>query len=460
MREPHFLAPTFTAAGTAVCGICAGLLFGVGYWEIALALTVVSVYLARQSTRRAQAVRENLVFLREAIASLPDGSLPGMSTAPGVEITRLAAALDEMNTRVRDTQGKLEHDRDRLRAVFTSMRDAVIALGKTGKVALINPVAEHLFDIKAEDVVGKSVLEVIRHHQLARAMHTTMQSGTPATLEFETFEVPPRHFQAEVAPVHTARGELSGAVAVLHNVTELRRLERVRSEFVANVSHELRTPITSIKGFLETLLDGAMNDPDNCRHFLSILSDEADRLANLVNDLLDLSRLEEDHAPLQTEVVELYAESQRSLELVTPIARDKDLSVSMQVAPELFVVANQGMLRQALINLLDNAIKYTPSGGRVWIEGKPSPDGRRALISVCDTGPGIPSQHLERLFERFYRVDKARSRAVGGTGLGLSIVRHIVERHGGKVWAESTLGRGSKFTISLPRYEDIETSQQ
>jgi two-component system phosphate regulon sensor histidine kinase PhoR len=132
----------------------------------------------------------------------------------------------------------------------------------------------------------------------------------------------------------------------------------------------------------------------------------------------------------------------------------------MQVAPELFVVANQGMLRQALINLLDNAIKYTPSGGRVWIEGHPSPDGRRALISVCDTGPGIPSQHLERLFERFYRVDKARSRAVGGTGLGLSIVRHIVERHGGKVWAESTLGRGSKFTISLPRYEDIETSQQ
>lgn len=451
MREPRFLAPVISIIGAAVAALLTGLLVGLGYWLTALAPALAAFYLAWQAVRRAQAVRAGIAMLREATAQLPEGDLPGMSTAPGVDLARLAAALDEMNSRVREQLGKLEHDRDRLGAVFTSMRDAVIALGKTGRIALINPVAERLFEVRADEVVGKSVLVVIRHHDLAKAMHTTMERGTPATLEFETFEVPPRHFQAEVAPVHSVRGELSGAVAVLHDVTELRRLERVRTEFVANVSHELRTPITSIKGFLETLLDGAMNDPDTCRHFLTVLSDEADRLTHLVNDLLDLSRLEEDLSTPVMEILDLQAEAEWAIELMAPLAHEKGLSIEQTITDPLLVPAQQEMLRQALINLLDNAIKYTPAGGRVWIEGTASNDGSQALISICDTGPGIPSEHLGRLFERFYRVDKARSRAVGGTGLGLSIVKHIVERHGGKVWAESKLGKGSRFTISLPR---------
>lgn len=451
MREPRFLAPVISIIGAAVAALLTGLLVGLGYWLTALAPALAAFYLAWQAVRRAQAVRAGIAMLREATAQLPEGDLPGMSTAPGVDLARLAAALDEMNSRVREQLGKLEHDRDRLGAVFTSMRDAVIALGKTGRIALINPVAERLFEVRADEVVGKSVLVVIRHHDLAKAMHTTMERGIPATLEFETFEVPPRHFQAEVAPVHSVRGELSGAVAVLHDVTELRRLERVRTEFVANVSHELRTPITSIKGFLETLLDGAMNDPDTCRHFLTVLSDEADRLTHLVNDLLDLSRLEEDLSTPVMEILDLQAEAEWAIELMAPLAHEKGLSIEQTITDPLLVPAQQEMLRQALINLLDNAIKYTPAGGRVWIEGTASNDGSQALISICDTGPGIPSEHLGRLFERFYRVDKARSRAVGGTGLGLSIVKHIVERHGGKVWAESKLGKGSRFTISLPR---------
>jgi two-component system phosphate regulon sensor histidine kinase PhoR len=453
MREPNFLPPIPTAIGITCASLLTGVLITLGLWEMALPVAILAGYFIWQSARRTKAVNAALVRLREAISQLPEGNLPGLSTAPGVELARLATSLDEMNNRVREQLGKLEHDRDRLGAVFTSMRDAVITTGKSGRVALINPVAERLFQVKAEDVVGRSVLEVIRHHQLAHVMQSTMTTGLATTLEFETFDVPPRHFQVEVAPVHNMRGQRSGAVAVLHNVTELRRLEHIRTEFVANVSHELRTPITSIRGYLETLLDGAMDDHQTCRHFLTVVSDEAERLTNLVNDLLDLSHLEEDTTQPESELIEVAAAAERCLELIAPLAQEKEIAVSQEITPGLFVKINHDLLRQAIINLLDNAVKYTPPGGHVWIEADRTPDGEQVRIKVCDTGPGIPSQHLSRLFERFYRVDKARSRALGGTGLGLSIVKHIVELSGGQVSVESTLGKGSCFIITLQGYD-------
>ncbi|MGI6541756.1 MAG: two-component system histidine kinase PnpS [Limnochordia bacterium] len=453
MREPNFLPAIPTAIGIAGASLLTGVLIALGLWEMALPTAILTGYFIWQIARRTKAIINSLIRLREAVKQLPEGNLPGLSTAPGVELARLATALDEMVSRIREELGKLEHDRDRLGAVFTSMRDAVITTGKTGRVALINPAAERLFQVKAEDVVGRSVLEVIRHHQLAYIMQSTMTTGLATTLEFETFDVPPRHFQVEIAPVHNMRGKRSGAVAVLHDVTELRQLERIRTEFVANVSHELRTPITSIRGYLETLLDGAMDDHETCRHFLTVLNDEAERLTNLVNDLLDLSHLEEDNAQPEVELIEVAAAAERCLELIAPLAQEKEIAISQQISPGLFVKMNGELLRQAIINLLDNAVKYTPTGGKVWIEADRVPEGNTVQIKVCDTGPGIPSQHLNRLFERFYRVDKARSRALGGTGLGLSIVKHIVESSGGQVWAESTLGKGSCFIISLDGYD-------
>lgn len=451
MLNHRLLSQAQACALAVAAAAIAGLFAGLGFWTWACVPAGFALYLGWEVDRRSREIRGALAQLRSAVAQLPEGALPGLSTAPGVELTLLAGALEEMNNRVRELLNGLEHDRDRLQAVFTSMRDAVIALGSSGWVALINPVAERLFEVSADEVVGHSVLEVIRHHKLAGAMQKAMDTGHPTTFEFETFDVPPRHFQAEVASVHTTRGKLSGAVAVLHDVTELRRLERVRSEFVANVSHELRTPITSIKGFLETLLDGAMSEPDTCRYFLTILAEEADRLAHLVNDLLELSHLEEDTAPLVPELLDARTEAERAIELVAPMAQEKNIGIALRLPEDLRVRADREMLRQALLNLLDNAIKYTPAKGQVWIEGAESASGNMVQLTVGDTGPGIPSEHLGRIFERFYRVDKARSRAIGGTGLGLSIVRHIVERHNGKVWAESALGHGSKFTMAFPK---------
>jgi two-component system phosphate regulon sensor histidine kinase PhoR len=430
----------------------AGLLIGLGFWGWALLPAGFAAYLAWQVTYRSAAARAGLAQLEAAIAQLPEGKLPSLSSVPGVELIHLAATLEEMHERVQQRLTQLEHDRDRLQAVFTSMRDAVIALGSSGRIALINPGAERLFHVEAKEVEGRTVLEVIRHRQLSRAMQQALGGAQPITFEFETIDVPPRHLQAEVAPVRTVAGKLSGAVAVLHDVTQLRQLERIRSEFVANVSHELRTPITSIKGFLETLLDGAMHEPEVCERFLSILASETERLARLVDDLLELSRLEKDEAPMTLETLNLQAEATQALELVAPMAQEQGLTLALQVPASLQVKADASQLRQALLNLLDNAIKYTPQGGRVWIEGSDVAEDGLVTISVCDTGQGIPSRHVPRLFERFYRVDKARSRAMGGTGLGLSIVRHIVEQHGGQIHVESKMGHGSRFTIALPRH--------
>ena len=434
----------------AVAAALTGLFLGLGWWGWALFPAAAAIYLVWDQNRRFYGAKEGLKKLEEAISQLPEGKLPSLSVLPGPQLLHLAATIQETQERVQQRLTQLEHARDRLRAVFTSMRDAVIALGASGRIALINPGAERLFHVEAEEAVGRNVLDVIRHRQLARTMQEALGGAQPTTFEFETIDVPPRHLQAEVAPVRTASGKLSGAVAVLHDVTQLRQLEKIRSEFVANVSHELRTPITSIKGFLETLLDGAMHDPEVCARFLNILSGEADRLAHLVDDLLELSRLESDDTELTLEDLDLHTEVTQALELVAPMAQEKGVTLDNQVPPGLHIKADASLLRQALLNLLDNAIKYTSKGGRVWIEGRTTEDGRIA-ISVCDTGQGIPSQHLPRIFERFYRVDKARSRAMGGTGLGLSIVRHIVEQHGGQIHVESRLGHGSRFTMAFPQ---------
>ncbi len=297
----------------AVAATLAGLLLGLGWWAWALLPAGAAAYLVWHLNLRIAGAKEGLKRLEEAVVQWPEGKLPSLSVLPGPQLLRLAAAIQEMQERVQQRLTQLEHDRDRLRAVFTSMRDAVIALGASGRIALINPGAERLFHVEAEEVVGRNVLEVIRHRQLARTMQEALGGAQPTTYEFETIDVPPRHLQAEVAPVRTASGKLSGAVAVLHDVTQLRQLERIRSEFVANVSHELRTPITSIKGFLETLLDGAMHDPEVCARFLNILSGEADRLAHLVDDLLELSRLESDDTAITLEVLDVRAEVTQAL---------------------------------------------------------------------------------------------------------------------------------------------------
>jgi two-component system phosphate regulon sensor histidine kinase PhoR len=251
------------------------------------------------------------------------------------------------------------------------------------------------------------------------------------------------------APGRTPNEKPSGAVVVLHDVTELRRLERVRQDFVANVSHEFKTPLTAIQGFAETLLAGAIDDPENNRRFLEIIRNHAIRLARLTNDLLKLARIEAGKMELEFSSVGLLELIEGCTETTLLKANRKEITLEISVPPQLPPVRGDAtLLRDVLQNLLDNAIQYTPAGGHISVAATAGP--REAVVSVADTGIGIPLADSERIFERFYRVDAARSREAGGTGLGLSIAKHIVEAHGGKLWVESTVGQGSKFSFSLP----------
>jgi len=360
---------------------------------------------------------------------------------------QLALALAERDQRWQEALGSAQTRATLLDTILESLDDGVIAQDQQGRVQLFNSAAERLFDLPRSEVLGRPLVEAIREYGLAEALEAAAVQGAGQTRSVRLMRPVERELQIRSAPLRRADGELAGAVAVLRDVTEMRRLEQVRTEFVANVSHELRTPLTALKGFIETLLDGAMDDPATARRFLEIVRRETDRLVSLINDLLDLSRLESPHLEVELVPVNLSLLAAECAELFRQRAESRSIDLSVQCPPALWVMGNESLLRQVLINLVDNAVKYTPEGGRVWISG--DREGAWVELAVADTGPGIPGRALNRVFERFYRVDKARSRAMGGTGLGLSIVRHAVERQGGRIWVESAPGEGSTFRVRL-----------
>ncbi len=267
-----------------------------------------------------------------------------------------------------------------------------------------------------------------------------------------------RHLHIEASPAGGERDNEACIVLVFHDVTDLRRLEKIRKDFVANVSHELRTPLTSIKGYVEALLDGGKDDPSVAGRFLDIILKQSDRLNLIIEDLLELSKIESGQVSLREEPLDLRALVERTLSTIKPIADRKGHRLVIALDPSLPLIAgDDDRLVQVLTNLLDNAIKYTPGGGTITIRGTPSPSPHTAEPSlntidliVADTGIGIPEKDRPRIFERFYRVDKARSRDLGGTGLGLAIVKHLVEGHGGQVWVEANHPQGSHFVVRLP----------
>ncbi|MBI3566128.1 MAG: PAS domain-containing sensor histidine kinase, partial [Elusimicrobia bacterium] len=294
---------------------------------------------------------------------------------------------------------------------------------------------------------GRRYLETLRHNGIVELISGVLRDGRPAAQEVRLFAPEELVFDAHAAPL-VQEGRVAGALLVLHDITRLRRLEQMRRDFVANVSHELRTPLASIKGFAETLRAGAVDDKENRLDFLKTIEDHADRLTKLVDDLLDLSAIESGHrAPklAPTDLSEALAASGRSF---APAAEERGVRLECPAPGRLPpVAADADQLRQILANLLDNAIKYTEPGGRVELAAEPWDGGAR--VSVRDTGVGIPETDLPRVFERFYRVDKARAREAGGTGLGLSIVKHLVEAQGGQVSVESRQPGGSVFRFTL-----------
>ena len=364
------------------------------------------------------------------------------------EIGALGRGLNYMAQRLRDNFRQITEERNKIKAILASMNDGVIAIDKNGNILLINPAVERMFHISYEQSLGKSVIEVVRNFELEKLLYEALSGAESTVHELQILVPDPKSFRISTAPLTNETGVV-GVVAVMRDITAFRQVEKMKTDFVANVSHELRTPLTSIKGFVETLLDGALEEPKTARHFLEIISDETDRLNRLLNDLLCLSKIEAKQREISKVPVELDKLIANTVSILSPQARDKSITISVETkGPLPTIEADEDMIGQLMINLVDNAVKYTQEGGNIRITTESEKAGIR--VAVSDTGIGIASDSVPRLFERFYRVDKARSREMGGTGLGLAIVKHILEVHGGSIEVASRLGQGSTFTFYLP----------
>ena len=333
-------------------------------------------------------------------------------------------------------------------AIFNSMVEGLLLLDERGHIQLANRAFVRLFGLTA-DPRGRTIIEALRLHELAALVTSLEEHKQVLEYEFKLPGLPERWLQINAAAIFNGQGRRHGTVLVFHDLTRVKQLESARQEFVANVSHELRTPLSLIKGYTETLLDGARNDPEVATRFLQTIDRNAERLTLLIDDLLTISELESGRVKLDLQTVALAPLVAKVLEDFKGRAAARQITL-VNHAPEVAVRADVNRLEQVLGNLVDNAIKYGRAQGTVTIGARATEQGE-VEICVQDDGPGIPPEALKRVFERFYRVDKARSREQGGTGLGLAIVKHIVQSHGGRVWATSEPGRGTSFYFVLPQ---------
>jgi two-component system phosphate regulon sensor histidine kinase PhoR len=344
-----------------------------------------------------------------------------------------------MNTIAQDTR--------KMNAILTSMVDAVIVFDLNAKIIRANKAAESLFLVREGALLNKQLDELKKDQEISNMICEVLETGNEVFTE-TVINPSTQIYRVHAVPIKDEWENIEGAVVVFHDVTDARNFDQMRSEFVGNVSHELRTPLTSIKGFVETLLDGAMENSATCRRFLSIIDAETNRLSRLIEDLLTLSAIESRERIIQPKPVCIVRSIASVMNILGPQISEKDLFVEfIYPYPLPMILADEDLLGQVLINLVDNAIKYTPHGGKIIIRCRKKDS--RIVATITDTGMGIPHESIPRVFERFYRVDKARSRSQGGTGLGLSIVKHIVESHGGEVFVDSEVGKGSTFGFSF-----------
>jgi len=418
---------------------------------------VVSLAFSRMLAVRVERLKD---FSRR-VADGDFRSLP--ADRPRDELSELRETLNETAQQLELEIGLLSSERNRSSAILRSMVEGVAVVDAQGRLVFYNRAFSEILNLDGAGGGGRPLIEVVRNSELLGLIRKALKGEEGLQTDIVTGIVQQRSFSVTAAPVKAletgpmagaatqfgAAEKPSGAVVVLHDVTELRRLERVRQDFVANVSHEFKTPLTAIQGFAETLLAGALDDPNNNRRFLEIIRDHATRLARLTDDLLKLARIEAGKLELEFSAVGITELIEGCAETTLLKASRKQIVVEIENPPDLPAVwGDASLLHEVLQNLLDNAIQYTAEGGHIRVSATAA--AREAVISVADTGIGIPLADQERIFERFYRVDAARSREAGGTGLGLSIAKHIVEAHGGRLWVESAVGRGSTFSFSMP----------
>ena len=387
--------------------------------------------------------------LKEFVVRMAVGDFRSVNTTPaGDALDELARALNQTAARLDASIGVLTDERNRSSAILGSMIEGVAVITGEERIVFSNHAFSRILGLETvREIEGRPLLEVARQSDLLAAIKMALSGKEQVTSEIVVGTVRPRSFAVTAAPVQASTHK--GAVLVLHEITDLRRLERVRQDFVANVSHEFRTPLTAIQGFAETLLAGALDDPANRRRFVEIIREHSMRLARLTEDLLKLSRIEAGQLKLDFRPVSVTQLVESCVETAQLKAVPRQLALRVNLPEQLPCArGDANTLQEVLQNLLDNALQYTPAGGKIEVSASCS-DGH-VVVTVADTGIGIPQVEQERIFERFYRVDAARSREAGGTGLGLSIARHIMEAHGGRLWVESAVGEGSRFHFSIP----------
>lgn len=412
---------------------------------IALIATGVSLYISRRITKPIEEMKQGAERFAEGHLS------HRLVEPPAEELSRLAEAMNQMAFQLDGRIKTVINQRNELKTILSSMIEGVLAVDMDERMMSINHAAIKILEIDSENIQGKGVQEIIRNHTLERFIIKALGQDEPMIEDITHFNKGERVLNLRSSPLVDSGNQQVGTVIVLNDVTQLRRLENMRRDFVANVSHEIKTPLTAVKGFVETIIEGGVTDAGERDRFLGIILKHVNRLNTIIKDLLLLSKIEQEkmQEKIHLEKGNIKNVIQTAVQVCQVKAADRNVAIETRVDKTIRANIEPTLLEQAMINLIDNAVKYSHPGGRVEIITEQNDSENRILIQ--DQGPGIHAKHLPRLFERFYRVDKARSRKQGGTGLGLAIVKHIIQAHSGRVTVESEPGKGSVFTIHLPR---------
>lgn len=420
--------------------------------QASLLAIVISLILANIVSR---AFTKPIIEMQEQTKKIADGDYSGALTVYGSdELGKLSALINDLSDDVSSAQESIESERRRLDSVLTNMTDGVLATDRRGKVTIVNPMGERLLNVTKEEIKNKDIRDVLKidNKVKLRSLVTTDNERLIETGEmFEGLLL-----RATFSVIQRDSGFISGYVCVLHDVTEQQRINDERKQFVSNVSHELRTPLTSMRSYIEALADGAWENPELAPRFLKVTQDETDRMIRMVQDLLHLSRIDTGKSQLNLEIIDIKELFDRVLSRFDMLINsneysDKTYSIDRQIMDEtVFVEIDTDRFIQVLDNIMNNAIKYSPDGSKITGRIKHNKYTNRVEISITDQGIGIPKSDLNKVFSRFYRVDKARSRAMGGSGLGLAISKEVVEQHGGNIWVRSEENVGTTVYISLP----------
>lgn len=438
--------------------------------EIGVALGAAFILAVGLSWILGRSLTRPLADMTELAQQLARGGLDHRIRAASTdEVGQLAGVLNQITDQLQGKIHEVSEDRAQLLAMLTAMAEGVMVLDVGGHILQINPALERMFDLHAQPSRGRHYSELLRHQALSELIDRVLVKRAGEQAEIHV-PVGNRTLRIEASVAGGTRPQEACAVLVIHDISDIRRLETVRKDFVANVSHELRTPLTSIRGYVEALQDGGKDDPAMTTQFLGIIATQGARLNLILDDLLQLSRIESGQMTFRREPVDLRALIDRSVAIMRPLADKKGHRLETLAGPPEGLPAIHGdedRLVQVLTNLLDNAVKYTPEGGTITVSAAPTPPSAKSTgaataltgstvdLVIADTGYGIPEPDRPRIFERFYRVDKARSRELGGTGLGLAIVKHLVEQHGGSVWVEANRPSGSRFVVRLPTLKGV-----